>query len=205
MKLGYGPTCYKKYLSEEKKFSLDISSASLMKSWMWFSGIHYRNEGLVNCAKVFFRTSVKPTLTIREDPRDSYWGAYSEYNDKIEVKTKFRDQFDRIETYIHELIHSTEHKTRLNRTIGTYEQIGDSVINVKEEMIAELGTFLFLKKCGVFMSKLAENRFLDHQLARIRTIHLDKLSKYGQICYISSLERMYEEAQRAVNYIFGGL
>lgn len=200
-KRGYGPTCYKKYLAEKTQPNLSIASAKYNYSFRF--AFNYRKEGFVNCAKLFTSTQVKPVLTLNTQSENSL-GTYRVWKDEISIKTKFENQFGKIETYAHELVHATKHSTRMYRSWDR-EQIRGKSVDVREEMIAEIGSYLILKRCHVFQDSYQADRFLSHQLARIRECHLDYLESWKQTMYISELPRMYKIAENVVNYLFEGL
>lgn len=203
-KLGYGPVCYKKHLEESESVNLSIEDAHYHDYFNYGFGI--RQEGLKNCAKLFSRTHVQPKHTIDEQSSGSN-GTYFHGPDKITVRTKMSisyRHFNRIEVFGHELIHATGNYSRLCRG-WQREIIRGEPVDVLEEMVAELGSYLLLKMCHVFQDSNTENEFLSKQLWRIRELHLRYLSEDKRFYYISRLKEMYLRAEYAVNYLFKGL
>jgi len=108
------------------------------------------------CERVVSDWQQKPTITHGGD-----CACYSKDLDLVRMPE--RDSFENGEEYystlFHELIHSTGHPNRLNRsTLTDFERWGDSTYS-KEELVAELGAAFLAGYCGT------ENRTLNNSAA----------------------------------------
>jgi antirestriction protein ArdC len=92
-------------------------------------------------------------------------------------------------TLFHEAIHSTGHKSRLNREFG--QRFGNEPYS-KEELIAEIGAAFLCAIAGIAMPKLTENS--DAYIAH----WLSKLSDDSKLIVTASTK-----AKNAVKYILG--
>lgn len=75
---------------------------------------------------------------------------YSPSLDRIRIPNmnQFKDSEEYYSTLFHEEVHSTGHKTRLNRLDGSIAAFGD-VDYSKEELVAELGACMILNQLGI--------------------------------------------------------
>ncbi len=104
-------------------------------------------------------------------------------------------QFPQVEAFYnvlnHELMHSTGHKTRLDRFDGTDSTIFASESYSKEELIAEIGAAMLASQCGIDHSTM-------EQSAAYISSWIDRLQ--GDVSLIVSAAG---KAQRAVDRILG--
>jgi antirestriction protein ArdC len=118
---------------------------------------------------------------------------YMPTTDTVVVPTM--GQFPRVEAFYnvlnHELIHSTGHKTRLDRFDGTDSTIFASESYSKEELIAEIGAAMLASQCGIDHST-------REQSAAYISSWIDRLQ--GDVSLIVSAAG---KAQRAVDRILG--
>lgn len=119
---------------------------------------------------------------------------YSPSRDFIQVPC--REQYQHIEefysTLFHEMVHSTGHKSRLDRlTTGASSHFGGTDYS-KEELTAEIGSAYILNRLGIETSKTFRNSsaYIQNWLQVLKND-----SKF--IVSASS------KAEKAVNYIFG--
>ncbi|KAA3595840.1 MAG: DUF1738 domain-containing protein [Calditrichaeota bacterium] len=80
----------------------------------------------------------------------------------IPVRNSFKSIEDYYSSLFHELVHSTGHKSRLNRKgVSGNTKFGDSVYS-KEELIAEFGSAFLCSVCGI------ENKTIENNTAYIQ-------------------------------------
>jgi antirestriction protein ArdC len=116
---------------------------------------------------------------------------YKPFQDHINVPPKedFRSIHEYYSTLFHELIHSTGHKDRLNRSgITAYNGFGSESYS-KEELIAELGASMLCGIAGI------DNHTLDNSASYIQSWL--RALKNDRTLIISASQ----QAQKAVDYI----
>lgn len=199
-KIGYGPTCAVKAQYEEDKRQYNMSAIMESSSGLDFYYVDYRKEGLINASKVINRTALKPILKIDQQVENSY-GTYFPEDQSIAIKTKYRSQHDKIATYIHELIHAYRW---MNGKINGWMKIDGKMFNVPEEIIAELGEYIFFLRVGAFKNPESATKFLSYQLNRIHSIYLNRINSFDRAYYTSSLLRLYQLAEDCVDYFMEG-
>jgi len=88
------------------------------------------------CEAIVSGWSNRPSLQLTSETE--YRAYYRPSTDCVHIpaRTHFVDAPHYYSTLFHELIHSTGHETRLNRTFG--ERFGDELYS-KEELVAEMG------------------------------------------------------------------
>jgi antirestriction protein ArdC len=138
------------------------------------------NEVEVNetCETIVGEWSNRPGLHLTSD--SEYRAYYRPSTDSVHMpaRARFVDALHYYSTLFHELIHSTGHESRLNRTFGTH--FGDDLYS-KEELVAEMGAAFLCAIAGIanenternttayiqnWMSKLEEdNRLVVHAAA----------------------------------------
>jgi len=96
---------------------------------------------------------------------------YSPVLDQVVVPTM--NQFPRIEHYystlFHELIHSTGHRSRLDRFDGADSGIFASESYSKEELIAEIGAAMLASRCGIDQSTIGHSAaYIGCWIARLQ-------------------------------------
>lgn len=116
---------------------------------------------------------------------------YNPYNDKINIPAK--KFFETIEGYyealFHEMVHSTGHKSRLNRFNEVDQFVFGSSSYSKEELIAEIGAAMLCAKAGI------EQKTLNNSVAYIQG-WLKALANDRTL-----IVKAAAKAQEAVNYI----
>lgn len=99
------------------------------------------------------------------EPSQAY---YSPTTDAIHVpnKTQFEQLAAYWQTVWHETIHSTAHKSRLNRTLG--KEFGDKDYS-REELCAEIGSAFMMQLCGINTEGILKNTaaYCDHWVQRL--------------------------------------
>ncbi|MHA1819321.1 MAG: zincin-like metallopeptidase domain-containing protein [Promethearchaeota archaeon] len=114
---------------------------------------------------------------------------------KIPKKTQFKSLNHYYETLFHELIHSTGHKSRLNRkTLYSKAYFGDHIYSI-EEVIAELSCSMIMGRLGLVSEKSQENMaiYLKSWLSSFKSWK-KKYPKFLRIAFLF--------ATNAVDYIF---
>lgn len=200
-KIGYGPTCAVKAKYEE---SINYSSMeALMDTSNSWDSYHvlYRKSGLINASKVITNTQLKPTLKIDQQV-DGSTGTFFHSDRSIAVATKYRTQQDKIGTYIHELIHARRYETV---EFDDYTEIEGKYYNIPEEIIAELGMYIFFMKVGAFKNPESATSYLSHKLNRIQEFYLNRTTEFNRVYYTSKFLTYYGLAERVINYFMESL
>lgn len=200
-KRGYGPVCeYKAYVeARENQLNMSVAMDSAKHYDDFF--VEYRKEGLINASKVFNRSRLKPTLRVNKHVNGSY-GTFFHADRSIAIKVNYRQQHQKIATYIHELVHAMRFETGQFKNL---DLIDGEYYNVPEEIIAELGEYIFFLRVGAFKNPESAKRFLSYQLWRINSIYLKKINDYKAASYISHLRTYYRMATRSLDQIMGEL
>lgn len=112
-----------------------------------------------------------------------------------EVVVPMLNQYERVEEYystaFHELVHSTGHSKRLDRGLMKHACFGSEDYS-KEELVAEIGAAMLVKKAGVETDKSFRNSaaYIQNWLSALRNDNKLIISAAGK-------------AEKAVNYILG--
>jgi len=131
-----------------------------------------------------------------QKPNISHGGNCASYNKLSDcVRMPERQFFDSGECYystlFHELVHSTGHPTRLNRsTLTDFERWGDATYS-REELVAELGAAFLSGYCGI------ENRTINNSAAYVAN-WLEALKNDSRLVLIAA-----SQAQKAADLILG--
>jgi len=129
-----------------------------------------------------------------EKPTIRHGGDYASYNKVLDlVRMPERESFESAEefysTLFHELVHSTGHSTRLNRsTLTDFERWGDETYS-REELCAEMGAAFLAGYCGI------ENRTIRNSAAYLAN-WLDVLRHDSRMIVIAGTQ-----AQKATDLI----
>ncbi len=118
---------------------------------------------------------------------------YNKVTDTVQMPN--RECFDGSEEYystlFHELVHSTGHPARLNRsTLTDFERFGDEIYS-REELVAEMGAAFLAGFCGV------ENRTINNSAAYLAS-WLKALKDDSRMVLIAA-----SQAQKAADLILG--
>ena len=145
-------------------------------------------EPIAACEQVVSGWAGKPVIQHGGD-----CASYSKLVDVIQMPE--RTWFDSVEEYYstlyHELVHSTGHPTRLNRsTLMDFERFGDESYS-REELVAEMGAAFLCGFAGV------ENRTINNSSSYLRS-WLDVLKADSRLVMIAA-----SQAQKAVDVILG--
>lgn len=113
-------------------------------------------EPIESCERVLSSWTGKPVINHGGD-----MASYNKVLDRVQIPE--RTCFDNIEEYyatlFHELVHSTGHPARLNRsTLTDFERFGDQNYS-REELMAEMGAAFLTGYCGI------ENRTINNSAA----------------------------------------
>ena len=130
----------------------------------------------------------KDSPKIKFSPNRAYYSPIDDFISVPEMK-----DFEKIEEYystlFHEMIHSTGHKSRLNRQgITDITNFGSETYS-KEELVAEIGSAMLCGKAKI------ENATIDNSASYIQS-WLRKLKNDHKLIVIAS-----SQAQKAANYI----
>lgn len=143
-------------------------------------------QPIEGCERLVSGWQQKPTITHGGD-----CASYSKLLDLVRMPE--RECFDSAEEYystlFHEMVHSTGHSTRLNRsTLTDFEHWGDQTYS-KEELVAELGAAFLAGFCGI------ENRTIDNSAAYLAN-WLQALRNDSRMIVVAG-----SQAQRATDLI----
>jgi antirestriction protein ArdC len=138
------------------------------------------------------RTGTPVDITYRDmsNTESPHW---SPTTDKIVLPSQkqFNSPEDMFDTMAHEMVHSTGHGSRLDRTDLTKDYgNADGVARAKEELIAEIGAATIADMFGVETT-------LDNSTAYVRS-WLERLQNHPEEVIQAS-----REAQKAVDYLLG--
>jgi antirestriction protein ArdC len=138
------------------------------------------------------RTGRPVEITYREmsDAESPHWNPAS---DRIVLPNQgqFNSPEEMFDTIAHELVHSTGHGDRLDRTeLGKDYGKPDGVARAKEELIAEIGSALLAEMLGVNSEFDNTTAYVQSWLQRLRT-HPEEVLQASK------------EAQKAVDYLLG--
>jgi len=119
--------------------------------------------------------------------------SYNKVTDVVQMPN--RSCFDGAEEYystlFHELVHSTGHPGRLNRsTLTDFERFGDEIYS-REELVAEMGAAFLAGFCGI------ENRTINNSAAYLSS-WLEALKNDHRMVLIAA-----SQAQKAADLILG--
>ena len=144
------------------------------------------NEKIKNCEKIIEDYEDMPEV-LYGDP------AYSPSLDKLYMPKigEFESSEEYYAAIFHEMVHSTKHKTRLNRDENSGISFFGSEDYSKEELVAEMGACFLANKTGI------ENEVQSNQVAYIKG-WLKKLKNDKKLLISAS-----GQSQRAVDYIEG--
>src|SRR5208282_6115200 len=105
------------------------------------------------------------------------------------VRSRFVDAPHYYSTLFHELVHSTGHESRLNRTFG--DRFGDELYS-KEELVAEMGAAFLCAIAGI------ANEHTDRNTTAYIQNWIEKLEEDNRLIVHAAAN-----AQRAVDLILG--
>jgi antirestriction protein ArdC len=103
------------------------------------------------------------------------------------ARSRFVDAPHYYSTLFHELVHSTGHESRLNRTFG--DRFGDELYS-KEELVAEMGAAFLCAIAGI------ANEHTDRNITTYIQNWIEKLEEYNRLIVHAAAN-----AQRAVDLI----
>jgi antirestriction protein ArdC len=120
-----------------------------------------------------------------------YRAYYRPFNDSVHMpaRSRFVDAPHYYSTLFHELIHSTGHESRLNRTFG--DRFGDELYS-KEELVAEMGAAFLCAIAGI------ANEHTDRNTTAYVHNWIEKLEEDNRLIVHAAAN-----AQRAVDLILG--
>jgi antirestriction protein ArdC len=120
------------------------------------------------------------------------YAAYDPKSDAVELpnKGKFKSSVGYYNTLFHELVHSTGHKSRLDRSLGGIVAVGKEKFG-KEELIAEIGAAALCHTAHIWKQS-------EHQSASYLKHWLDVI-KGNRETVVSAMR----QADRAANFILG--
>ena len=145
-------------------------------------------QPIETCEQVLAGWLGKPTIRHGGD-----CASYNKVLDRVQMPD--RACFDNVENYYgtlyHELIHSTGHPTRLNRsTLMDFERFGDQNYS-REELVAEMGAAFLAGYCGI------ENRTINNSAAYLAN-WLGVLKNDARMVLVAA-----SQAQKAADLILG--
>jgi antirestriction protein ArdC len=148
----------------------------------------YDNQIIKTCEKVVSQMPQRPKI-IHEKATRAYYTLNKDYVNipKIELHESSEDYYN---TLFHELVHSTGHPKRINRsTITTLSQFGDITYS-EEELVAELGASFLAAYTGIDRESLMKNNaaYLKGWVSKFRDNK-------------KMILKAAAEAQKAVNWI----
>jgi antirestriction protein ArdC len=146
------------------------------------------DEGEV-CESIVTGWKNRPALHLNSP--NEFRAYYRPSTDSIHMpaRSRFVDVPHYYSTFFHELVHSTGHKSRLNRTFG--DRFGDELYS-KEELVAEMGAAFLCAIAGV------ANEHTDRNTTAYIQNWIEKLEKDNQLIVHAAAN-----AQRAVDLILG--
>ena len=123
---------------------------------------------------------------------EAYYSPIKDYI-KIPCREQYTDIIEFYSTLFHEMVHSTGHKTRLDRLSTGYNAMFGSEIYSKEELTAEIGSASLLSILRIETSKTFTNSsaYIQNWLSVLKNDNRFIISAASK-------------AEKAVNYIFGG-
>jgi len=138
------------------------------------------------CEQVVSGWNARPVIHHHGDA-----ASYNKLTDAVQMPT--RSCFDGAEEYystlFHELVHSTGHPERLNRsTLTDFERFGDEIYS-REELVAEMGAAFLAGYCGI------ENRTINNSVAYLAS-WLEALKNDSRMVLIAA-----GQAQKAADLI----
>lgn len=151
--------------------------------------LEYQHDTIETAKEILNQYQDKPQMTDKDESGAYYTPAL----DRVNVPKK--ENFPKIEDYynvlFHELVHSTGHKSRLNRnTVSGVTTFGSEKYS-KEELIAEIGASMLSGIAGI------ENETLDNSASYINS-WLQQLRNDKTLIISAS-----QQAQKASDYIQG--
>jgi len=129
-------------------------------------------------------------------PAINHGGDVASYNKMLDVvampdRTCFDTGEEYYSTLFHELVHSTGHPGRLNRSSLTdFERFGDEIYS-REELVAEMGAAFLSGYCGI------ENRTINNSAAYLAS-WLKALKEDSRMVLVAA-----SQAQKAADLILG--
>jgi antirestriction protein ArdC len=145
-------------------------------------------QPIEECERIVSEWQRRPTI--------KHGGDSASYNKVLDlVQMPERSWFESAEEYystlFHELIHSTGHATRLNRsTLNEFERFADAVYS-REELCAEMGAAFLSGYCGI------ENRTINNSAAYVAS-WLETLKNDSRLVLIAA-----SQAQKAADLVLG--
>ena len=125
--------------------------------------------------------------SIRHDGKGRAFYTPSEDRIRLPKKETFYTVGDYYSTLFHELVHSTGHKSRLNRELETINHFGDNVY-AQEELVAEMGNAMLCAVSDIHSTAENSTAYVKNWLS---TLEND----------MSILYKAITKAEKAVNYI----
>lgn len=148
-----------------------------------------KNESINNVFLEIQNIKNNKAITVKELKQASAF--YNPVNDEIimPIKSSFKSENRYVGTLIHEMVHWTGHRDRLNRfTEDNYSFGSDDY--AFEELVAELGSMIFLSK-----------RNINEDMMN----HMIYIKNWSRVKKGSSLEDMlydaYDNSEKAINYL----
>lgn len=132
----------------------------------------------------------EPSRASSQQPTE-YRAYYRPSTDSVHIpaRSRFVDAPHYYSTLFHELIHSTGHESRLNRTFG--DRFGDELYS-KEELVAEMGAAFLCAIAGI------ANEHTDRNTTGYIQNWIEKLEEDNRLIVHATAN-----AQRAVDLILG--
>lgn len=125
---------------------------------------------------VFTAATAGEAIMKKSGAKIAYSGSEAYYTpllDQITIpdRKKFKDAAGFYETAMHELVHWTGHKTRLDRHGITGRSVFGSVEYAREELVAELGAFFICAETGLPFNPKNSGAYIQHW---VRLLKRDK-------------------------------
>ncbi len=115
------------------------------------------NEPIAAAENIKDNYKARENIEIIETILDrAYYSPAGDYI-KIPAKEQYKDIEEFYSTLFHEMIHSTGHKTRLNRLDTENKAMFGNEVYSKEELVAELGSAMLLNMLNIETSKTFKN------------------------------------------------
>ncbi len=143
-------------------------------------------EKITNCEQIIEGFKNRPGMSHTHQQ-----AFYNPLEDLINmpIKESFKSKEEYYSTLFHEMVHSTGHSSRLNRSeVSTTSAFGSDNYS-KEELIAEMGSAFICAQSGISVNTLANS-------AAYISFWLNKLKKDSRILFKAA-----SQAQRGVDYM----
>jgi antirestriction protein ArdC len=150
----------------------------------------YTWEPLKKCDEIILGYKDRPKIHEKDTGRAFYRPSIDEIF--LPPMKDFKSIEGFYSTAFHELVHSTGHKSRLNRHTEKDAAIGDELDYSKEELIAQIGASFLCAEAGIY-NRHEQERSADYIKGWI-SVFKDKPSMLWQCA---------AKAQRAVDYMLG--